>query len=188
MPKFKKNKQKNSLSLGFSLIELLVVIAIIGLLSSVVLVSINKTRAKARDSKRVADLQQIMKALELYYSDHQSIPSCSDPGYVGGCDLTGWPTASSSLDTSLDGHFMEFLVSGGYISAIPKDPLNQFNGGSGNFYILTQSGAVYPTGSGQSYLYLIGARLEDPKSPALANSLTANDPAFSGSYVVGMHQ
>ena len=52
------------------MIELLVVIAIIGLLSSVVLAQLGNARVKARDAKRVADMQGIMTALELYYDDH----------------------------------------------------------------------------------------------------------------------
>lgn len=52
---------------GFTLIELLVVIAIIGLLSSVVLVSLNSARMKARDARRIVDLKQIRLALEMYY-------------------------------------------------------------------------------------------------------------------------
>jgi prepilin-type N-terminal cleavage/methylation domain-containing protein len=64
-----KNYYKKSLT-GFTLIELLVVISVIGLLASVLLVSINGARVKARDTKRVADISQIQKAMELYYANN----------------------------------------------------------------------------------------------------------------------
>ena len=53
-------------SRGFTLIELLVVIAIIGILSSVVLASLNSARSKARDAQRLSDIRQVQLALELY--------------------------------------------------------------------------------------------------------------------------
>lgn len=52
---------------GFTLIELLVVIAIIGLLATIVAVSVNHARQKARDAKRINDLKQFSTALELCY-------------------------------------------------------------------------------------------------------------------------
>ncbi|MDP3661474.1 MAG: prepilin-type N-terminal cleavage/methylation domain-containing protein [bacterium] len=52
---------------GFTLIELLVVIAIIGILSSVVVASLNGARKKARDARRVDDVKQLQLALELYF-------------------------------------------------------------------------------------------------------------------------
>lgn len=55
---------------AFTLIELLVVIAIIALLSSIVLTSLNASRAKARDAKRVSDLREVEKALELYANEN----------------------------------------------------------------------------------------------------------------------
>ncbi len=50
---------------GFTLIELLVVISIIGLLSSIVLTSINMVRIKARNVARNADIEQLRTAFEL---------------------------------------------------------------------------------------------------------------------------
>lgn len=66
---------------GFTLIELLVVIAIIGLLASVVLVSLNSARAKSRDAKRLSDIRQFANALEMYYNDNPSVgyPSTLGP-------------------------------------------------------------------------------------------------------------
>lgn len=65
------------MSKGFTLIELLVVISIIGLLSSIVLTSVNSARAKARDSTRVAALKQVQLALELYFDKYGSYPTTS---------------------------------------------------------------------------------------------------------------
>jgi len=71
---FTKNKK------GFTLIELLVVIAIIGILSSVVLASLNSARKKARDARRVADIKQIQLALEMYFDS--TGPSNTYPGSI----------------------------------------------------------------------------------------------------------
>lgn len=55
---------------GFTLIELLVVIAIIGILSSVVLVSLNSARQKGTDAKIQAQLSGVRAAMEIYYSNN----------------------------------------------------------------------------------------------------------------------
>jgi prepilin-type N-terminal cleavage/methylation domain-containing protein len=84
---------------GFTLIELLVVIAIIGILATIVLVSLNTARQKARDVRRVSDMRQVALALEMYYDDHTS-------GYPS----TTWAV----METAIEG--------GGYISSVPSDP------------------------------------------------------------------
>jgi prepilin-type N-terminal cleavage/methylation domain-containing protein len=82
---------------GFTLIELLVVIAIIGILSSVVLASLNSARKKGRDARRIADVKQLQLALELYYDANGAYPAV--------------------ISTST-------VVTPGYIAALPTDPSN----------------------------------------------------------------
>lgn len=70
---------------GFTLIELLVVIAIIGILSSVVLASLNSARQKSRDARRVGDIKQLQLSLEMYYDSSNYYPQAiSDlvPTYI----------------------------------------------------------------------------------------------------------
>lgn len=62
---------------GFTLIEFLVIIFIIGLISSVSITSLNSIRERTRDAKRLANITQIQKALELYYQDNDHYPPVS---------------------------------------------------------------------------------------------------------------
>lgn len=55
---------------GFTLIELLVVIAIIGILSSVVLASLNSARGKGSDAAIKSQLASIRSQAEIYYDNN----------------------------------------------------------------------------------------------------------------------
>jgi prepilin-type N-terminal cleavage/methylation domain-containing protein len=68
------------LAAGFTLIELLVVIAIIGILASIVLVSLNSARGKGRDAQRVANLQQMGRAMSLIDPDTATLVTCTGGG------------------------------------------------------------------------------------------------------------
>jgi prepilin-type N-terminal cleavage/methylation domain-containing protein len=64
---------------GFTLIELLVVIAIIGILSSVVLASLNTARSKGANAAVKSNLNNIRAQAELFYDG-------SSQSYAGVCD------------------------------------------------------------------------------------------------------
>lgn len=74
MSEYNKNR-------GFTLIELLVVIAIIGVLASIVLASLNSARIKARDARRLADLNQIGLGLEFYLDNGVKYPGSNTTYY-----------------------------------------------------------------------------------------------------------
>jgi type IV pilus assembly protein PilA len=68
---------------GFTLIELLVVIAIIGILSSVVLASLNTARSKGSDAAIKSNLASIRAQAAIYYDTNNSYSGiCSDTTVV----------------------------------------------------------------------------------------------------------
>ncbi|MCK5059856.1 MAG: type II secretion system protein [Candidatus Pacebacteria bacterium] len=142
-----ENKASNK---GFTLIELLVVISIIGLLGSIVLSTLNTARQKSRDAKRKSDIKQLERALAFNYDKYGAYTQpenfwgdCSTGGTTGapgGCGSAGDWDANSDLRD---------LIADGFISALPKDPLNNstykytyepWNAGQGGF---VQAGQAY---------------------------------------------
>lgn len=147
---------------GFTLIELLVVIAIIGLLSTFALISLDNSREKARDAKRIADVEQIQKALDLYYDAHGEYP------ISGNCNATIPNTYwCNSIESLSNGHWIRngtTINLGEFLNKDPLDPLEKtspsfvpYNGG-GYYYFSWGYG-----GSGQWYQIVFG--LEDYSNP-----------------------
>lgn len=136
---------------AFTLIELLIVITIIGILAVALIPRITGGPAKARDSQRRNDLQEIAEALEFYASDYGG----NYPSLTAG--TSGCVSNLSALST--------------YLTTIPADPTS-LGVGSGaqrctngyTYYPLTSGGASSPNG------YLLFAELE--------NTDIANDSAY----------
>jgi prepilin-type N-terminal cleavage/methylation domain-containing protein len=94
---------------GFTLIELLVVIAVIGLLASVVLVNLKESKAKVRDAKRLQDLDQLIKAIQIYAETYNEWPGVGDSG---GVHIS--PKCNSDLRND--------LKNSGIMTEVPADP------------------------------------------------------------------
>jgi prepilin-type N-terminal cleavage/methylation domain-containing protein len=107
---FRKKKGQK----GFTLIELLVVIAIIGILATIVLVSLGSARAKARDARRISDVKQMALLLEME-GDVSSVAlvtcvladalasTCTGPGVVSQFSNFSDPNGTTACDNGSTG-------------------------------------------------------------------------------------
>jgi prepilin-type N-terminal cleavage/methylation domain-containing protein len=91
---------------GFTLIELLVVISIISLLASIVLISLNGARAKARTARVASDFHQIQIQIDIARDQNKATVlqitgnNCSDCPFRNGQSVNGQTTNLPALNTS----------------------------------------------------------------------------------------
>ncbi len=122
---------------AFTLIELLVVVAIIGLLASIVAVSVGPVRKKIHDARRQSDIRQIGLAMEMCYED----TACAGlDKYPDGCDAALCANVLSTI--------------GEYLDIVPCDPLDETcsTASTGDY--------VYKWTDGTDQYYCVYAKLE----------------------------
>lgn len=161
-------KKRSSSQEGFTLYELLVVAGIILLLVSIILSSLDVSRAKARDTKKVSELRALQTAIELYQLDN-GYPK-TESGERG---LFKNSAGEQSMSSALDG-----IVDAGYISAIPTPPKGSavlgIEGIDTYYYQTEDVGAMVPSCDGKALgevPYIIYFITEQPRSnlPTLRN-------------------
>lgn len=96
-------------------LQKLVVIVFIGCLIVLFLTGFDTIKSKVRDVKRRADINVLVKALDLYHDKYGNYPDSTD-------DWQGWDLSISYNDSAPD--FLNKLKTEGFIDRIVNDPLN----------------------------------------------------------------
>ncbi len=131
---------------GFTLIELLVVISIIGVLSSIVIVSLNSARVKARNVSRNSEAIELRTAFNLGIGGTLPNVSYQYPCISTSC-FGGW--SSYVANATVDAYFAPYIKK-------PTDPTDGTRG-YGGFLLLTPanwggSPPTWPVGYYVDYL------------------------------------
>ncbi len=162
---------------GFTLIELLVAVTIIGLLATVVTVSVAKALERNRDLKRQALIYETADALEKYYADNRQYPKSTDMTII-----TSWCSAvSGAIQWRRDyvnpsqGDFQSGCVDPiipslvpKYIAALPKDP---------KFSPATEVRGFMYSSDGLNYKLVSYNNVES------VNSLSPSDPLYDSNII-----
>lgn len=101
---------------GFTLIELLVVIAIIAVLAAMLFPVFNQARDKAKRTRDMSNLRQLMLAVQMYADDHDAWPPPGDP--LGGDDVSWFQYQTQAYVRNKDIYYDTYKQPVRYFSCI----------------------------------------------------------------------
>jgi prepilin-type N-terminal cleavage/methylation domain-containing protein len=123
---------------GFTLVELMVVITILGILIALAVTNMGPVKERAKEARVMAGMDEIVRALELYYQDHQAypgvaFPECDDDTVSPFFDNSGDPDLwtmrgviggghvphDSTVQPYLDGFYFELPPATGFARSLP---------------------------------------------------------------------
>jgi prepilin-type N-terminal cleavage/methylation domain-containing protein len=154
---------------AFTLIELIIVVAIIGILATVVMISLSAAQAKARDGRRKADVVNAKKVVDLFYSEKNRYPYCSSAHNGSECAFSnttgteafyGGSTKGGIYSTNGDAAWLANYFTGGF----PIDPKLKKDGAS-----------VYLSYGDGDQTYAFGVSLETNDGGTLTNNTIPSD-------------
>lgn len=160
---------------GFTLIELLIVVAIIGLLATITAVALGGSRAKSRDNKRVADMSQIQRALELSYDPGSGYPVAATPTVIGTPSTDALCAKGSVVSFVADtgaGNCDEGKV---FMGLVPSDPSPS---GSYTYVSTNGAGALCTTAPCTGYCIETTLEADLPQSNLSAGPMIADQTSL----------
>lgn len=152
---------------GFTVVEMIIVIAVIGILAGIVTVAFNGTQQRARDNKRLSDMQAIADAIRLYRTKFgNDIQAGSGCGYSG--NGSGWFNFSDGSATSYPASILSCLTNNGYLDSSYVDPSGcTSSSGCGGKGIYMK----YTCGTGDAAITYLYARMETTDDSANLKTL-----------------
>lgn len=164
------NKSKS----GFTIVELLIVIVVIAILAAISIVAYSGVQQRARDSKRISDVNAIVAAFRMIGAESGNDFGDISAGMDG--NETGWFDSPYATYPSVK----SFLVASSYLPEGVQDPVNSKSPLPAYAYMIA------PCTSGDDSTRIILARLEKPPTQTVSEqigmSCTGSFTTYTGSY------